>query len=333
MAATAAIFGCEGRALSRDEARFFKDADPWGFILFARNLETPEQIKSLTSELRSAVGRQAPILIDQEGGRVQRLRAPQWRDWLAPLDQMDRVSSDNQREAMALRYRLIADELHDLGIDVNCAPMLDLACKDSHEIITNRCYGSDVDTVSEMGRAVSEGLLAGGVLPIIKHIPGHGRGSVDSHFGLPVVDTAAETLSETDFVPFGRLSDLPMAMTAHIVYSAIDAELCATLSPKVIDVIRNQIGFRGLLMTDDLSMKALDGSFESRTARALQAGCDIILHCNGDRSEMTQIMNACPRLSGVGLDRADAALAMRRETPMPLDIKATEERLAALLGA
>lgn len=314
--ASAAIFGCKGTALSEAEADFFREVSPWGFILFARNLKNPGQIRKLTTDLRAAVGRDAPILIDQEGGRVARLKAPQWQEWMPPLDQMAKVKPENARQAMALRYRIIAYELHKLGIDVNCAPMLDIACADSHEIILNRCYGRDVESVAEMGRAVAEGLLAGGVLPVIKHIPGHGRANMDSHFELPRLDTPAEILEETDFVPFQNLSDLPMAMTAHIVYEAFDDQACCTVSPAMVAKIREFIGFDGLLMTDDLSMKALKGSFAERTKSALAAGCDIILHCNGDMEEMKWIAAELPMLCGKAEDRANSALAARI-TPMP----------------
>lgn len=305
----AAIFGCLGPVLSDDERAFFADANPWGFILFSRNIENPEQLRALTGALRDAVGRDAPILIDQEGGRVARLRPPQWRDWMPPLDQMAIVARENRRRAMALRYRIIADELRAVGIDVNCAPMLDVATDASHDIIRNRCYSDDPETVADIGRAVADGLLAGGVLPIIKHIPGHGRAGMDSHLDLPVVDADAATLAATDFLPFARLADLPMAMTAHIVYPALDAEACATLSPHVIGLIRQEIGFDGLLMTDDLSMQALSGDFGARARGALAAGCDLILHCNGDPAEMTEILAETPALQGDALRRADAALS------------------------
>lgn len=318
MAARAAILGCLGPVLSDAELSFFKDADPWGFILFSRNIETPDQLRALTAALRDAVGRDAPILIDQEGGRVARLRPPQWLEWMPPLDQMAVVAARNRRRAMALRYRIIAAELRALGIDVNCAPMLDVAKPASHEIILNRCYGDNPETVAEMGRAVAEGLLAGGVLPIIKHIPGHGRAGMDSHLALPVVDADRETLAASDFLPFARLADLPMAMTAHIVYPAVDPDACATLSPKVIDLIRRDIGFDGLLMTDDLSMQALSGDFGHRTSTALAAGCDMILHCNGEPAEMTAILAETPVLSGDALRRAEAALACRT-APEPFD--------------
>lgn len=330
MTSSAAIFGCEGQSLKSDEIAFFKEANPWGFILFARNLETPEQIKNLCDDLRHTVGRNAPILIDQEGGRVARLRAPEWMEWLPPLEQMDCVAPENARQAMVLRYRLIAHELNDLGIDVNCAPMVDVPTPDAHEIIMNRCYGRDVDTVAEMGRAVSEGLLAGGVLPIIKHIPGHGRGSLDSHFDLPIVDSTKEELEQTDFETFRRLSDLPMAMTAHIVYPALDETGPATTSKTMIDIIRNSIGFDGLLMTDDLSMKALEGSFADKTNASLDAGCDIVLHCNGVMEEMDQIAQTLPSLSGKTLLRAEKAESCRR-TPDYFDVIEAQECFAGLL--
>lgn len=330
MTARAAILGCLGPVLTAEEQAFFAEADPWGFILFARNIETPDQIRALTDALRDAVGRDAPVLIDQEGGRVARLRPPQWRDWMPPLDQMSVVGSKNQRRAMALRYRIIAAELRALGIDVNCAPMLDVVTPASHEIIRNRCYGEDPETVAEMGRAVADGLLAGGVLPIIKHIPGHGRAGMDSHLELPVVDADRETLAASDFLPFARLADLPMAMTAHIVYPAIDPDTCATLSPKVIEVIRRDIGFEGLLMTDDLSMQALSGDFGSRTRSALAAGCDMILHCNGEPAEMSAILAETPALAGDAKRRADAALACRTQ-PDPFDPDQAEADFNALI--
>ena len=318
-AQTACIFGCGGLQLNATEKRFYKEAQPWGFILFTRNLEAPDQIRALTSELRDTVGYNAPILIDQEGGRVQRLRKPEWSEWLPPLEQVEALPSEAAQAAMYLQYRIIADELKALGIDVNCAPMLDIATKDSHEIIGNRCFGRDADTVSTMGRAAANGLLDGGVLPIIKHIPGHGRANMDSHLELPVLNTTQNTLRENDFVPFQRLSDLPMAMTAHITYTDIDPDNCATQSPKVINTIRSEIGFDGLIMTDDLSMKALKGSFADRCDVSFNAGCDIVLHCNGVMDEMTQVASATPRLSEQSLKRAEAATGLRH-TPENFDI-------------
>ncbi|MCP5072816.1 MAG: beta-N-acetylhexosaminidase [Rhodobacteraceae bacterium] len=330
MAARACIFGCEGLQLSSEEVGFFRKADPWGFILFARNVENPDQLRALTSDLRAAVGRDAPILVDQEGGRVARMRAPHWREWTPPLKFVAQAGPENAGNAMRLRYRLIAHELLSVGIDVNCAPMLDIAQDISHPIIRNRCYGSDPETVARMGRAAAEAMLSGGVLPIIKHIPGHGRASLDTHHDLPVLDTPLNTLQTSDFAPFAALADLPMAMTAHIVYSAIDPENCATLSKPVISVIRSSIGFDGLLMTDDLSMKALKGGFADRAETALAAGCDLILHCNGNRAEMDAILAAVPRLTGKGQIRADKALAAR-VSPADFDADAADAALAGLL--
>ncbi|MBE9476915.1 MAG: beta-N-acetylhexosaminidase [Proteobacteria bacterium] len=324
----ACIFGCEGPRLSAAEKRFFKSSDPWGFILFARNISDAAQVRALTSEIRDTVGRNVPVLIDQEGGRVQRLRAPEWSEWLPPMEHALRNPDSG---SVALRYRIIAAELHALGIDVNCAPMLDIATPDSHEIIENRCFGRDAETVAEMGRAAANGLLAGGVLPIIKHIPGHGRANMDSHFDLPVLDTPLTTLKSSDFIPFTQLSDLPMAMTAHIIYTDIDPDNCATQSTAVINSIRNDIGFDGLIMTDDLSMKALKGSFADRTNASFSAGCDVVLHCNGVMDEMLQIADATPKLSGKALTRADAALNMRK-TPEPFDINAAKSAFSQMMG-
>jgi beta-N-acetylhexosaminidase len=329
MAGRACIFGCLGPRLSTQEAAFFRDANPWGFILFARNIETPDQLRALTAELRETVGRDAPILIDQEGGRVARMRAPHWREWEPALDFV-RSAGKQARQAMYLRGRMIAHDLRAVGIDVNCAPMLDIATDDSHAIILNRCYGHDGETVAANGRALANGQLAGGVLPIIKHIPGHGRASLDTHFELPRLDTQLAELQATDFKPFSALSDLPMAMTAHIIYSAIDPENCATLSPAVIKTIRTEIGFDGLLMTDDLSMKALSGSFGERASAALAAGCDMLLHCNGERAEMDLILAHTPDLTGAAATRAAAALA-QRHAPDAVDMAQAAADLAQIL--
>ncbi len=315
----AAIFGLEGKMPSERERAFFQEADPWGFILFDRNLGTPEEIRALTSELRELMDRDVPILIDQEGGRVQRLRGPHFREWMPPLDFVEHLPESRRADAMRKRYRYIAHELLGVGIDVNCAPMLDLARDDTHAFLRNRCYGTDPKAVAEIGKAVSEGLLAGGVLPIAKHIPGHGRGLVDSHEELPVVTAGLTDLMNTDFAPFTGLIETGMAMTAHIVYEAIDRENCATMSADVVTHIRDRLGFVGLLMTDDLSMKALSGSFAERTERAIAAGCDMILHCNGDMAEMEAVASAAPVLAGAALNRAQAALA-QRVTPAPMDV-------------
>lgn len=307
------IFGCEGMELTKNERSFFRDANPWAFILFSRNLDTPDQIKNLCNELRECVGRNAPILIDQEGGRVARLKSPTWLEWLPPLEQMEKVKPENTYKAMYLRYRLIAHELRLLGIDVNCAPMVDIPSSVSHKIITNRCYSTNPKTVSDMGRACADGLLSGGVLPVLKHIPGHGRGSSDSHFELPIIDTPSNTLETIDFEPFRSLSDLPMAMTAHIIYSSFDPNFCATISPIMIEVIRKNIGFDGLLMTDDISMEALDGPLSTRALASLNAGCDVVLHCNGQMKNMLEIMKEVPTLSTKSKSRAKNAEDLRSE--------------------
>lgn len=327
MAEGAFIFGCEGLTLTAHERDFFRDSNPWGFILFARNVDTPEQITRLTAELRESVGRDAPILIDQEGGRVQRLRAPHWREWLPPLDQCQKAT--DPARAMWLRGRIIAHELRALGIDVNCAPMLDVARPETHEFLYNRCYGLDPETVIEMGRAHADGMSAGGVAGIIKHIPGHGRGTVDSHLGLPRVSATRDELA-TDIAPFKALADLPMAMTAHIVYEAIDPDLCATQSPACVAVIRDEIGFDGLLMSDDVSMEALSGTIYERSVASISAGCDLVLHCNGDMSEMEAIA-AIGAMTDAAQARADRAAAARG-TPEAIDIDACDVEVQTLLS-
>jgi len=325
----AAIFGCAGPVLGDDERAFFREADPLGFILFARNVEDPAQVRRLTDSLRDAVGRDAPVLVDQEGGRVQRLRAPHWREWLAPLDQVARSGAQAAR-GMALRSRIIAHELRDVGIDGNCAPCADLASAATHPFLRNRCYGSDPAQVAVIARAVADAHLAGGVLPVVKHMPGHGRSTADTHHDLPTVTEDAATLAATDFAPFRALNDLPIAMTAHIVFAAHDADYPATQSPAMIRVIRDSIGFNGLLLTDDLNMQALAGTLAERAARSLAAGCDIALHCKGDLAEMQAVAAAAGTMRADTLIRAQAALAARR-APDPVDIAALEADLAAIL--
>jgi beta-N-acetylhexosaminidase len=328
----AAIFGCLGPELTPRERAFFAEADPWGFILFARNVETPEQLRRLTGALRESVGREAPVLIDQEGGRVARLRGPHWREWPRVPDFCDRFAREAELlEALSLRYRIIAAELRDIGVDVNCAPLLDVAKPDADPIIADRALGGAAALVAARGRAVAEGLLAGGVLPVVKHIPGQGRATTDSHEALPVVDTPLAELEAEDFAAFAPLADLPMAMTAHVVYSAIDPDHCGTQSTAVIAAIRGTIGFRGLLMTDDLNMSALSGDHRARTRAALGAGCDVILHCNGEPEEMAAVVAEAPRLEGAALARADNALSWRR-APDAMTIAEAEGRLDALMG-
>ena len=325
----ATIFGCTGKTLSRTEATFFRDADPWGFILFLRNLESPDQIRGLTAQLRDTVGRNAPILIDQEGGRVARLLPPTWTGWDNALPFVEALPKDLRARAMRLRYAIIGAELSDLGIDVNCAPMVDVARDETPPEIRHRCYGTDPAEVAVLGRAVADGLQDAGVLPVLKHIPGHGRTPLDSHLDLPVVDVPLDVLEAEDFHPFAALADLPMAMTAHIVYTALDGAAPATLSRPAIAYIRDKIGFNGLLMTDDLSMNALGGRFQDRAATAFGAGCDMILHCNGDLAEMLAIAYATPRLSGASLARAGDALAAR-PPERSIDIKGLKAELKVL---
>jgi len=325
----ATILDAEGLRLSAEETAFFRDVDPFGFILFARNLDTPDQIRALCDDFRNAVGRDAPITIDQEGGRVQRLRAPMAREWLPPLEHVAKAGQEAER-AMYLRYRLIAHELRCLGIDSNCAPMVDLAGADTHPFLKNRCYGDDPDRVAALGRAVASGMLDGGVLPVLKHIPGHGRATQDSHFDLPHVNASAEVLTETDFAPFRALNDLPMGMTAHLVYDAIDPAP-ATISPRMMRVIRDQIGFDGLIMTDDISMKALKGSLADLSRASIEAGCDVVLHCNGTLAERAEVAEAAGRMTPAAQIRAEAALAMRH-APDDLDIPACEADLSRLMS-
>lgn len=327
----AAIFGCAGPALLPDEGAFFRDADPMGFILFARNVETPDQLRRLTGDLRAAVGREAPILVDQEGGRVQRLRAPHWREWAPPLDTVTAAPDPvTARRIMALRSRLIAHELRAVGIDANCVPTADLALPETHPFLENRLYGSTPEAVIPVARAVAEAHLAGGVLPVIKHLPGHGRSTADTHHDLPTVKVDRATLAAQDFAPFRALNDLPMAMTAHIVFAAHDADRPATQSPEMIRVIREEIGFGGLLMTDDLNMQALSGTLADRAARSIAAGCDLALHCKGAMDEMLAVAGACGEMGAATLRRVRAALA-RRSLPDAIDPAALEAELAALM--
>jgi beta-N-acetylhexosaminidase len=325
---TAAIFGCKGPRLEPAEHAFFRDADPFGFIIFARNVETQDQLYRLTSDLRATVGRDAPVLVDQEGGRVQRLRGPQWREWAPPLDTIN--AAPNLAAAcrsMALRASLIAAELRAVGIDANCAPVADIATDGTHPFLRNRCYGTDAAAVIAIARAVADAYLAGGVLPVVKHMPGHGRAVGDTHHDLPTVTADAATLMATDFAPFRALSDLPMAMTAHIVFAAYDGQNPTTQSPRMIEVIRNDIGFAGLLMTDDLNMQALSGSLADRTVRSLMAGCDLALHCSGEFAEMQSVADAAGPMRPETRVRAQAALAYRK-APTEIDIAAAEAALA-----
>lgn len=325
----ACILDAEGLRLNAEEKALFREADPFGFILFARNIDTPDQVRALCDDFRESVGRDAPITIDQEGGRVQRLRGPTWREWLPPLAFVQAAGA-HAAEAMYLRFRLIADELHALGIDSNCAPMVDVPEPETHAFLYNRCYGLDAGQVARMGQAANDGMLAGGVLPVIKHIPGHGRATADSHFELPRVTADLRELERVDFTPFKALRDTPMGMTAHVVYEAIDTAP-ATLSPEVMRTIREDIGFDNLIMTDDISMKALSGSLTELSQAALAAGCDVILHCNGTLAERAEVAAAAGEMTEIAQRRALRALSYR-QTPDDIDIPALDAQLEALLG-
>lgn len=328
MPANATILGCEGHALTDWEKSFFRDSDPWGFILFARNIGHPDQLRALTSSLRDCVGRDAPVLIDQEGGRVQRMRAPYWREYLPALDQMQQAS--DPARAQWLRNRLIAQELHDVGIDVNCAPLADIAQNDTHPFLRNRLYGTDPQAVTEAAQICAAAHLAGGVLPVLKHMPGHGQATVDSHLSLPTVTSSRAALEANEFAPFRALSDIAMAMTCHLVFTDIDPENPATTSTAMMQVIRRDIGFGGLIMTDDISMEALSGDVATRSRAALDAGCDLVLHCNGKPDEMQAVVDVAGPMSLAAIDRADHALS-ERKTPVPIDISACVAELDALL--
>lgn len=332
MTVSACILGCAGTHLSVEERAFFREADPWGFILFKRNVESPDQVRALVAELRACVGRDAPVLIDQEGGRVQRLGPPHWRRFPPGRAYGDLSVNDPliRREITRLGARLLAHDLASLGINVDCVPVLDVPQPGAHDIIGDRAYGQTVEEVALLGRAAAEGLIAGGVLPVIKHIPGHGRAKADSHQELPVVEASYDDLDARDFAPFRVLSDMPMAMSAHVVYTAIDPKGPATTSRRAIrKVIRGAIGFDGLLMTDDLSMKALKGDFTERARASLAAGCDIVLHCNGDMDEMTAVMLGMKPLAGRAAQRARAALSRLARVPEPFDVAEARARFDA----
>jgi len=317
------ITGVEGLELAPSERDFLRDADPWGLILFRRNVESPEQVRQLVASFREAVGRgDAPVLVDQEGGRVQRLGPPHWPAYPPGALYAALYAADREAGLSAARLgaRLIAADLAALGITVDCLPIADVPAKGADPIIGDRAYGTTPEAVSAVAAAVAAGLMEGGVLPVLKHLPGHGRGNVDSHETLPVVDTDRDTLNATDFAAFVPLASLPLGMTAHVVYSAIDGENPATTSATVIrDVIRGHIGFGGALMSDDLSMGALSGSLAERTRASFAAGCDLGLHCNGKLEEMQQVASESPVLTGEAERRTRAALAVR-QPPQDFDI-------------
>ena len=335
MSTRAFITGVSGTELTAVEREFIRDQRPWGFILFKRNVATPAQVAALVAELRTAAGAaDAPVLIDQEGGRVQRLGPPHWPVYPpgAVFSTLYDTDSALGLTAARLSARLIAADLADLGITVDCLPLADVPVEGADAVIGNRAYGTEPGKVAAIARAVTEGLEQGGVLPVLKHIPGHGRATADTHFKLPTVDTPRAELERTDFAAFEPLSDLPMAMTAHVVFSAVDPAQPATTSATMIaDVIRGAIGFQGLLMSDDVSMNALSGNIAERTRAIFAAGCDMALHCNGNIEEMREVAGQTPELSGRALERANAALAARK-APQPLDRVAARMELDALIA-
>ncbi|MBR0758165.1 beta-N-acetylhexosaminidase [Bradyrhizobium jicamae] len=334
MTSRAFITGVSGLTLNQAEREFLRAEQPWGFILFKRNIDTPAQVSALVKEMRHIVGAgDAPVLIDQEGGRVQRLGPPHWPVYPpgAIFSALYDIEPQLGLTAARLSNRLIAADLADLGINVDCLPLADVPVADADAVIGNRAYGTEPAKVAAIARAVTEGLEQGGVLPVLKHIPGHGRATADSHHQLPTVDTAKSELERTDFAAFQPLADLPMAMTAHVVFSALDPVHPATTSATIIaQVIRGVIGFQGLLMSDDVSMNALAGSIGERTAAIVKAGCDMVLHCNGDIDEMRAVARQTPELTGTALVRAKRALAARR-APQPLDRQAARAELDALM--
>lgn len=328
------ITGVAGTELSDAERAFIATERPWGFILFKRNVETPDQVGSLVQELRTCLGEpDAPVLIDQEGGRVQRLGPPHWPVYPpgALFGGLYDIDPALGLKAARLSARLIADDLYRLGISVDCLPLADVPVAGADAVIGNRAYGTEPNKVAAIARAVTEGLEQGGILPVLKHIPGHGRATADTHFGLPVVGASEIELERTDFAAFRPLVDLPMAMTAHVVFSAFDPAHPATTSATMIErVIRGVIGFQGLLMSDDVSMNALAGSIAERTAAITAAGCDIVLHCNGKLEEMREVARETPGLSGESQRRAANALASRKP-PLPFDRQAARAELDALI--
>jgi beta-N-acetylhexosaminidase len=329
------ITGVSGPELNAAEREFIRAQRPWGFILFKRNIETPAQVTHLINELRKEVGRpDAPVLIDQEGGRVQRLGPPNWPIYPAGavFGRLYDIDPASGLAAARLSARLIAADLTDVGVSVDCLPLADMPVAGADAVIGERAYGTEPAKVAAIARSVTQGLEEGGVLPVLKHIPGHGRATADTHFRLPVVDAPRAELERSDFAAFRSLADLPMAMTAHVVFSALDRAQPATTSATIIhQVIRGLIGFQGLLMSDDISMNALAGSIAERTRALLAAGCDMVLHCNGKLDEMHDVARETPELSGNALERAERALSSRK-APQPFDRVRARAELDALVG-
>jgi len=328
------ITGVAGLVLTDAERAFLREAQPWGLIVFTRNIADPEQLRRLIGDARAVLGRDAPVLVDQEGGRVQRLGPPHWPSYppgaaYGALYDRDRAAG---LDAARLGARLIAADLNSVGIDVDCMPIADVPVDDADPVVGDRAFGTEPGKVAALAAAFAQGLAAGGVLPVLKHIPGHGRATADSHLNLPVVTADTATLDATDFAAFRPLAALPLAMTAHVVFTAFDPTAPATTSAAIVrDVIRGSIGFRGVLMSDDLSMRALSGSLAGRTRAAMAAGCDLALHCNGDMTEMEEVAAAVPELAGELARRSAAALAMRRP-PAPIDLPASRAKFTALMN-
>jgi beta-N-acetylhexosaminidase len=335
MAARAFITDVAGTVLTDRERAFFRESEPWGLIVFKRNINTPEQVRRLTDSFREAVGRaDAPVLVDQEGGRVQRLGPPHWPAYPAGGDYGRLYDRDREAGLAAARLgaRLIATDLAAVGIDVDCWPLADVPVAGADAVIGGRAFGTDPDKVAAIAGAVAEGLRDGGVLPIVKHIPGHGRALADSHHELPVVNADRVTLEATDFRAFRLVADIPLAMTAHVVFTAIDPVTPATTSATIVrEVIRELIGFDGLLMTDDISMQALTGDMRARSRASIAAGCDVVLHCNGRFDEQRAVAEAVPVLEGAAARRAAAALAWRRPAP-EIDVADARRRFAAMMA-
>lgn len=329
------IFGCAGPTLTDDERAFFRDTDPFGYILFARNIEEPQQVRKLTDELRTLTGRDdVPVLIDQEGGRVQRLRPPHWRAMpaAAAFGSLAQSNPEAGRRACWVNARLLAEDLRALGFTINCVPCLDLQMPGAHAVIGDRAFAAEPETVIALGRAQAEAMLAGAVLPVMKHMPGHGRVQVDSHERLPVVDTPVAELAQNDFLPFTRLSSLPIGMTAHVLYTALDPQRPGTLSARVNgEIIRRQFGFDGLLLSDDLDMQALSGDIADRVTGALAAGCDVVLQCNGKLASMQAAASKCPAMTAQAAARWQACARHLPDRVIDVDTAALTTELQELL--
>jgi beta-N-acetylhexosaminidase len=328
------ITGIAGTALTDEERHFLKEAAPWGLIIFNRNVSDPDGLRCLIDDFRSVVGHAAPVLIDQEGGRVQRLGPPHWPHY--PPGAAYGAAYERDRElglaAARLGARLIAADLAGVGIDVDCMPVADVPVAGGDPIMGDRAFGSEAGKVAALAGAFAQGLAEGGVLPVLKHMPGHGRANVDSHKDLPIVTADRATLETTDFAAFRPLASLPLGMTAHVVFTAFDSDAPATTSATIVgDVIRDSIGFQGLLMSDDISMAALSGSLAERTEAAISAGCDVVLHCNGRLPEMRAVAAAAPPLSGEAARRAAAALAMKRPA-LPIDLAVARAQFGRLMA-